>query len=409
MKSKQETDLVVCGGGVIGLSIAYQFAKHGKRVVLIERSKIGAGSSSWAGAGILPASANAMPEDAVEQLRFLSNRILPNWSHELYERTGIDNEYTNCGGLHLAASRAELATLRAQRLWWDAIHIPYEAWGVGEIRSRLRLLELGGDDLLGSDLRGNDCGALVGYFLPGESQLRNPRHLQALVSANLKMGVQIFENQEVLEWEGQAGEIHSVRTQSDSFIARNFCISNGAWALNMVAQVSEAIGGIGLADRLPGVFPVRGQMLLYETEVLEPPSLRCVFNEGHRYIVPRKDGRWLVGSCEEEVGFDDSTTHGMRDQLRQWAERWFPHLANVEPKMQWSGLRPGSFDGLPLIGRLDPLENLWIASGHFRHGLHWSAATAVLLHEIMEGMVPSIPMEPFSPLRGKTAFSSWQR
>jgi glycine oxidase len=146
-----------------------------------------------------------------------------------------------------------------------------------------------------------------------------------------------------------------------------------------------------------GILPVRGQMVLYRCP--EPP-FSMVLNEGHRYLVPRDDGHVLAGSCEEEVGFDASTTPEMIADLRAWAESIWPALAEVPVANQWAGLRPGSFDSFPYLGTLPGLENAYIACGHFRHGLHWSTATAVLLFQAMSGEPTSIDLEPFRVQRG---------
>jgi glycine oxidase len=127
---------------------------------------------------------------------------------------------------------------------------------------------------------------------------------------------------------------------------------------------------------------------------------RCVVNEGHRYLVPREDGRVLVGSCEEEVGFAKGTSQEMMDQLRSWALSVCPKIADAALESQWSGLRPGSIDTYPYLGTLYPYQNAFIAAGHFRHGLHWSAATAILMNQHMRGDSTTIDLEPFRVQRG---------
>jgi glycine oxidase len=138
-------------------------------------------------------------------------------------------------------------------------------------------------------------------------------------------------------------------------------------------------------------------MVLYRCPT-QPFSM--ILHEGQRYLVPRDDGHVLAGSCEEEVGFDATTTPEMIDDLKAWGEGIWPDLANAPVASQWAGLRPGSFDSFPYLGILPPFENAYIASGHFRHGLHWSTATAVLLYEAMSGQSTSIDLEPFRLQRG---------
>ncbi|MFO0201990.1 MAG: NAD(P)/FAD-dependent oxidoreductase, partial [Alphaproteobacteria bacterium] len=116
--------------------------------------------------------------------------------------------------------------------------------------------------------------------------------------------------------------------------------------------------------------------------------------------VPREDGRVLVGSCEEEVGFVKETTQDMMDQLTAWSLSVCPQIANATLESQWSGLRPGSIDTYPYLGTLHPYRNCFIAAGHFRHGLHWSTATAVLMDQHMRGEPTAIDLEAFRVQRG---------
>jgi glycine oxidase len=133
-------------------------------------------------------------------------------------------------------------------------------------------------------------------------------------------------------------------------------------------------------------------MLLYRS----PQRLiGSIVNDGHRYLVPRDDGHLLAGSCEEEVGFCAETTPEMVSQLRGWAEGLLPGLASARLERTWAGLRPGSFDGFPYLGRVAGWENLYVASGHFRHGLHLSTATAEVLVQLMAGEPTTVDLTPF--------------
>jgi len=108
----------------------------------------------------------------------------------------------------------------------------------------------------------------------------------------------------------------------------------------------------------------------------------------------------LAGSCEEEVGFECQTTPEVISDLKSWAEQIWPELSRAPIASQWAGLRPGSFDSFPYLGILPPWENAYIASGHFRHGLHWSTATAVLMRQVMMGEPTSMDLAPFRLQRG---------
>ena len=381
-------DLAVLGGGVVGLSIAAECAKRKWRVCLFERGEIGK-ESSWAGAGILPAGATHRVDDPIERLRQLSDSLHEDWSKWLLDLTKIDNEYRRCGGLYLARSPAEKATLRANCYWWEELGIHYERIQQDQI-SRLSPAVIPVFD---------PAQEPQYYWVERDAKLRNTRHLAALKSACVKLDVTFFEHSEVVGFRSDGSQIVGLDWSSDSsvstpdpspsrLVADRYCIATGAWT-------NPLVDTLGIKTE---IYPVRGQMQLYRFE--EVP-FRFVLNEGHRYMVPREDGRVLVGSCEEEVGFVKDTTPEMMLQLRQWALEVCPGLARAELEMQWSGLRPGSIDGFPYLGTLHPYHNAFIAAGHFRHGLHWSTATAVLMAQHMFGEPTSIDLEPFRLHRGK--------
>ena len=413
----EKYDLVVCGGGVIGLSIAFEAAVRGWKVAILEAGEFGK-ESSWAGAGILPAGASIAAHDPIEQLRSLAHRLHPVWSKKLRELSGIDNEYRACGGLYVALTPAERATLLANRMWWEEHGIPVEHWPQEKALRTLPGLE-------GLIARSPKCDF---WFAEGDCRLRTPRHLQALIIGCEKLGVNMRTHCRVEGWSTSNNQIiaakysagaasRGVATTNATTNATNnramqlrsamvrggasqldsdheirgdrFCVAAGAWTANLLEPLQIATG----------VLPVRGQMVLYRCE---KPPFPMVIHEGNRYLVPRDDGRVLAGSCEEEVGFDATTTPEMIDQLRTWAEGIWPGLAHAPVERTWAGLRPGSFDSFPYMGTLHPFENAYIASGHFRHGLHWSTATATLMMEWMKGETTSIDISPFCVQRGQS-------
>lgn len=371
-------DLMLCGGGVIGLSIAYQCASNGWKVLVVDAGKIGK-AASWAGAGILPAGAGNDALDPIEQLRSLSHRLYPDWSRRLLEQTGIDNEFRQCGGLYLACTAAERATLSANQMWWKEHGIQFESWSPAELAIKLPVVAA----LVERNSK------LNAWYLPDDCRLRNPRHISALVSACEKLGVTVLENTRVDQLKTTSDRIESAVAGSFEFRAERFCVTNGAWA-------SQLLGPIGIET---GILPVRGQMVLYK---LQKPLFSMVINDGHRYLVPRDDGHVLAGSCEEEVGFDDNTTPEILTQLKEWANYICPALATANVERCWSGLRPGSFDSLPYLGTLHPFQNGFVAAGHFRNGLHWSTATGLLMYQWMSGQKTEIDLKPFCILRGHT-------
>jgi glycine oxidase len=164
---------------------------------------------------------------------------------------------------------------------------------------------------------------------------------------------------------------------SDSII-----VCSGAWT----GQVAKSIG----LER--SIIPIRGQMLLLKTE---SPVCQSVINVGQRYVVCRDDGYTLVGSCEEEVGLELGTTVTMLRSLRDFAVSLIPELEFAQQVDAWSGLRPVTFDGFPMIGRAPGTSNLYVAAGHFRSGIHLSPGTAVILADLITGQQPPVSTDSF--------------
>jgi glycine oxidase len=285
---KSSYDLAVVGGGVIGLSIAAQCAKNGWRVCVIDRGTIGK-ESSWAGAGILPAGASGLADDPIEQLRQLSDTLHEQWAKWLYELTRIDTEYQRCGGLYIARSPAERATMRANCLWWQELGIEYEPWSIDQVTSRCPMLEPGGlapGGLVPGGLvpRGLVPRGLVDpsaqstsrvefYWVQRDAQVRNPLHLIALKAACKTLGVCLIEQAKELSLQADGTSIQSIAFTPDEpgsrlkIVADRVCLATGAWT-------GPLLKTLGIET---GIYPVRGQMQLYR---FDRPPFACVVNEG---------------------------------------------------------------------------------------------------------------------------------
>ncbi|MBC7855274.1 MAG: FAD-dependent oxidoreductase [Pirellulaceae bacterium] len=381
-------DVLIIGGGVIGLSLAWDLAQHGQSVQVIDRGEPGK-EASWAGAGILPPASWKVALHPYDQLRALSSELHPPWAASLSLQTGIDTGYRQCGGIYLARTPGEAASLVA---WASAAadegivvrrleDFELEEFGV-KTWGRLPACPESGDPGTGDSKQ-----ILAAYFLPQEAQLRNPRHLQAFRTACKQSGVEITPGVEALDFEIHAGRLAAVITSAGPLQAGQFCFTSGAWTGNLCTRL-----GIPL-----GILPIRGQMVLFNTG--DSSALKPIVTEGSRYLVPRDDGRILAGSTEEEVGFDKSTTEEAIADLASFARGLIPALENAPIERTWAGLRPASFDGFPYLGPLPGLSNCFIASGHFRSGLYLSPATAVVMSQLLRGEQPRIDLGPFRVLR----------
>jgi glycine oxidase len=357
----EPSDVVVIGGGVIGLTTAYFLAREGVRVTALDKGDFGQ-EASWAGAGILPPGNPAQAQTPFDQLRAHSAALFPTLSAELRERTGVDNGYLRCGGLEFLGESGEAAEQE-----WRGEGI---ACTVLSEKESLRL-----EPALAPG-RGSAC------HLPNMAQLRNPRHLKALLAGCRLLGVRLLPGCPVHAFERQGNRVTAVRTLNGSLRAERFLLASGAWTEALLEQVGWR----------PGIRPIRGQIALLNSRA---PLFRRILLWGARYLVPRPDGRVLIGSTEEDVGFDKRTTAGAVSELLSLACALVPGLAEAHLERCWAGLRPGSPDGLPFLGRVPGLDNLFVAAGHFRAGLQLSPATGLVMHELMLGSATTVALEPF--------------
>jgi len=366
-------DCLIIGGGVIGLSLAWDLARHGKWVQVIDQQEPGR-AASWAGAGMIPAASSTASNHPFEQMRGLACELHPRLAAELKELTGIDNGYRRCGGLHLARTPGEAAAL--------------SAWATAQRDVGLEVQQLDAANLYEREpgLRPSTTppapSLVSAVLLPDEAQLRNPRHLKALLAACEKSRVTISANVAIREYVVRGDELVDLQTESGPLRARQYCFTAGAWT-------GQILQRLGIAAP---VLPIRGQMVLFGCE--RPPVSRIV-NEGSRYVVPRDDGCVLAGSTEEEVGFDTSTTEEAIADLTAFARGLVPALAAATIEKTWAGLRPAPFDGMPYMGRLPRLKNAFVSAGHFRSGLYLSAPAAIVMSQLIRGEQPQLDMAPF--------------
>jgi glycine oxidase len=362
-------DVLIVGGGIIGLTAAHALVTQGGvRVTVTDRSDLGR-EASWAGAGIIPPGDPARAAHPLDRLRAITAVRLPTFSADLLARTGIDNGYTLCGGVEfLEEDEAEVVAA------WQAEGIDFERLTPAEVRRRHPAVAA--------------PDGPPAYHLPGMAQVRNPRHLRGLVAACGDLGVQLLPHTPVTGFTVVGDRITAAETPAGPLAAGVVLVAAGAWSDNLLARL-----GARLAVR-----PVRGQIVLFGGEPLFWPVLL----QGKRYLVPRPDGRVLAGSTEEEAGFVKETTPEGVAGLTAFARRLVPGLADAPVERTWAGLRPGSPDGVPSIGRLPGWRNVFVAAGHFRAGVQLSVGTAELLADLILGRAPSADPEAFAPGRPPT-------
>lgn len=372
------TDCCIIGGGVVGLSIARELAGRGLTVRVLAREPH-RHTASWAAAGIFPPAPAFSPCTPDDAFTAWSDRLHRAWAAELLEETGIDNGLRPCGGLHVAADTG-LDALRGQSMDWLRKGARCEWLDAAALAACEPALA-------GAVERGVVRG---GYALPDEMQIRPPRHLEALARSCAARGVEISHGCDVGSLDLRGGRIAAANTPAGPVRAGLFCVTAGAWS----GPLAESLG-MRIETR-----PIRGQIALLR---LPAAILTRVVNQGLEYLVPREDGRLLAGSTIEDAGFDASTTPQAIERLVAFARRLLGGLPDARLEQSWAGLRPGSPDGLPVIGLAPECVNGFVATGHFRAGLHQSTGTAVLMADLVSGRSPTFDPAPFSPSRKITA------
>jgi len=354
-------DVLIIGGGVIGLTSAYFLARAGVRVEMVDQGDLGH-EASWAGAGILPPGSTAADLTPFDRLRSRSIAMFASLSVDLRERTGIDNGYLRCGGLELPGEDEAAAAEE-----WRGHGVAFEVVDRAAIRRMEPSLAPGPDHA---------------YFIREMAQVRNPRHLKALQAACTSLGVVLHPNCPVHGFVRQGERITAAQTGLGLRPASRFLIATGAWTDDLLTPFGWR----------PGIQPIRGQIALLDTGA---SLLQRIICRGKRYLVPRADGKVLAGSTEENVGFDRRPTEAAIAELRLLASELVPALASATLERSWAGLRPGSRDGLPFIGPVPGVTNLFVAAGHFRSGIMLSPGTALAMKELLLEEAPSMPLEAF--------------
>lgn len=366
------SDVVVVGGGVIGLSVAWHLGREGVGVTVLQGNPTPSrdhGQATAAAAGMLAPLAETPNPGPLVELGLTSLRAYPGFVAALREATGIDVEIAGPGMLRLAGSEAEEAELRAAFAWQRGLGMALE-WLDPDALRRL-------EPQLAPHLAG---------ILSLEEKHVNPWPLAgALLTAASGVDRRVVQGSEVVGFETRENEVLSVRTGTGHFPCREVVIAAGAWT----AAVGERLG-----VSLP-VFPVRGQTLELSSD---PVPVRHTIYTHRGYLVPR-EGALVVGATQEEVGFVARNTVNGMIQLLEGARGLVPGLGEASFRAVSVGFRPATSDGLPLIGRLPGWKNVHVASGHFRNGILLAPVTGELVAAgITTGTYPTLAA-PFRPDR----------
>ncbi|MDQ6652507.1 MAG: glycine oxidase ThiO [Acidobacteriota bacterium] len=366
-------DVVVVGGGVIGLVIARALSLRGLHdVLLIERNSLGA-EASFAAAGMLAPQAEADCADEFFYLACGSRDMYPAFAAALREESGIDVELETTGTLYLAFTEHDVNEVEKRYQWQSEAGLVVERLTADAARS----LEPAISEKIRSALK-----------FPLDVQVENRRLVKALAVSNERCGVRMVTDTTVESLRIDRSRVSGVETSRGSVATEKVVIANGAWA-SVVKAADKALPDLRIE-------PVRGQMLSFAAS---PPVICHVVYSPRGYIVPRSDGRLLAGSTTEEVGFDKRVTDQGIHSIMTAAAEISPSVMCLPVSASWAGLRPRAADDLPVLGPCAEIEGVWYATGHYRNGILLAPITGELIAEaIVDKVVPPM-LSSFSPDR----------
>lgn len=369
--TSEAPDVVVIGGGVIGSTIALRLAQENLRVTVLDQSEPGREASGVA-AGILSPQAESNGPTPFFQLAHASRALYPSFADELRETTGVDVELRLDGVVAVAETEAEDEELAARFQWQS------EAGLAVEKLSAKQLMEL--EPSLRPGLRG-------GIFFPNDGQVVGPRVTEAVIRAAASAGVRFESANPARRILHENGRVTGVEAANGVVACAQAVNAAGAWS--------------GFDSTLPFAVPIRparGDIVALRGA----PAPRHVVYSHELYIVPRLDGRILLGATMEFAGFDRTVKAAGVHKLMTGCFALLPDLEGAEFDTAWAGLRPCTPDQLPILGTT-PIEGLHMATGHCRNGILLAPVTARVAADIIVRGTSELDVAPFSVTRFKNA------
>lgn len=364
-----QPDVIVVGGGLMGCCVAYRLAKDGARVQVLERSVPGAEASS-AAAGILGPTVESFADAFALQLGRRSRELHAVLADELDELFGVDVGFRRCGVVKVAFKDEELAELDEQASALGVHGVRCERWTPKD---------------LSNEEPSCNPEALGALSIAEDAQVQPKKLLSAVALGAEREGVNFRSGSTVRGVLTEGGRVRGVQLGKDVIEAERVVVAAGSW--------TTLIPGLPFDSET--IYPVRGQMIATQTR---PPIFRRIVFGAGGYVVTRPDGHVLCGSTMERVGFERGITLGGMADVIDRAVRIAPALRAAPIEEHWSSFRPGTPDGLPLVGETR-IQGLFLASGHYRNGILLAPLTAELIAEAMAGKIPSRSAEALSPHR----------
>ena len=369
-------DVVIIGGGVIGLSIARELALRGMhQVTVVERGEFGK-EASWAAGGILAPQVEADRPDEFFKLACASRDLYPAFARALQHETGVDPEFNQTGTLYVGFTEDDEQHMRRRFDWQTRAGFRVE-WLSGEDAPRL-------EPKISPKVR---CA----LRFPDDWQVENRKLTEALLASNRRLGVQLIANCEIGSVRIKGGRVTGIESAKTVIDTATVVIAAGAWTSKIRTSTTNSSA--------VQIEPVRGQMLCFQTE---PSLTRHVIYSSRGYLVPRRDGRLLAGSTSEHVGFDKQVTDEGASSIKSMAFEIAPGLESAAIADSWAGFRPHAPDDLPVLGPADGVDGLFYATGHYRNGILLAPITAEIIADAIDRN-DSRWLEIFSPDRFRLA------
>lgn len=360
---KVTTDVVIIGGGIVGSMLAYELRKTGKQVVVVERGEAGKQASSAATGMLAPFKLYAKPDNRYLTLQRESMALFPALAKNLRDDTGIDIGYRETGTIRIAQERQQ----KKLEFWislWNALGVEMDILSP----EALHKVEPGLSDAYP-----------LAVAIPSEPQLEPVSFVQAVLAAARKSGTLFLEECEIVQAE-QGGQ-RLLTADGDTLLCDQVVIAAGCWS----GEVGRVFG-----LNIP-VTPAQGQSI----SVRQPaePIGHLIFGEGI-YIAPKREGHLIIGSITTDEGFAQNVKKESIAKLFQTAKKMFPALREEDILLSWVGLKPGTLDHQPILGKTS-LEHVFVATGHNGFGLLLSAITAQTISDLLvSGSVPP-SIQPF--------------
>ncbi|MBS1796891.1 MAG: glycine oxidase ThiO [Acidobacteria bacterium] len=366
------SDVLIIGGGVIGLAIARELRLKGvRKIAVLERGAVGR-EASHAAAGMLAPNAETEKLDEFYRLCDESNRLYPDFAAALFAETGVDVGFDRQGTLYLALTENDSEEIGRRFAWQRGAGLRVERLSAAETRRV--------EPFLSPDVRES-------LFFPEDRQVETRRLVAALERFAALNNIEIRERTSVARIVFENGRAAGAETEDgEKFFAGTVVLAAGAWSSQIAAG----------ALALPAVKPVRGQIVAFQTA---KRLFQRVIYSPRGYLVPRADGRVLAGATSEDAGFDKSVTTAAAARLRANALEIAPSLVNLEIVEQWAGLRPLAADRRPVLGSFPQVENFLLATAHFRNGILLAPVTARIIAEKIAENRDSDYLRAFGPER----------